>query len=138
MERELFDAYLATAYVVCLAGSSFTVRVGAPSPEADALLESGEATWIHLTAWNPGSRQLPQAENDGRQAALEHALIALGHRVLPAWGVGADGAFVERHCFATGVSRERAELLGRLFDQNAIVVGDRGQPAKLVNLVGAS
>ncbi|MCC6812157.1 MAG: DUF3293 domain-containing protein [Deltaproteobacteria bacterium] len=134
MNKSLREAYERTSYRVCHHSRTLTIRIGVTALEIEPLLGKRERTWLHVTAWNPRSKKLSKRENDARQAALEQLLLSLGHRVLPGWGVSENGKWFERHCFAAGVSRERALLIGRLFEQNAIVVGERGKPAELVEL----
>src|SRR5213079_2684432 len=83
-------AYRAAAYAVEAPGGRFALRVGERSADADRLLaEHGAETWAYLTAYNPGSRPLPAAENRARQDELRRAVAAAGFAAFAGEGAGA-------------------------------------------------
>jgi hypothetical protein len=84
--------------------------------------------WAFLTAWNPRSRRLPRWRNERRQRALARLLPL----ALLGAGVAADGRWAEESLLAFGVPPGRARRLARQFGQNAVVVGRRGVPARLL------
>lgn len=124
-------AYRATTYRV----GSLALRVDTPTPPAlDALLEGrGLDEYAYLTAVNPRSRPLPDAENRRRMAALRAALDEDGWVYLLGEAV-ADAALwpPEPSLLVLGLPAARAVELARAFEQNALVVGRRGGAARLV------
>ncbi len=132
-------AYHATAYHVDGPTGRFTLRIGAASPEADALLaRQGEVpSWAFVTASNPGSVLLPEPTNGLRHEQLVAEVARRGLIDNPGLGVGDDGSWpAEVSQFLVGVSTADAAVLGRMFGQNAVVCGDRGGVARLCWLIG--
>lgn len=128
---DLERAYSATTYAAAV---PLRLRLGEPNAMLDAMLaELGVEDWAYLTAWNPGARERPEAEN---RAAMERLAAALRERGLQ-WHVGAgeadDGSWPpEPSLFVPGLARDDAVVLGRAFGQVAIVVGRRGRAPELV------
>jgi hypothetical protein len=128
-------AYEATAYEVHDSPvGPFTIRCGVVSPQVDALLaDAGLETWAFITAWNPGSVRLDDAENRHRHAELRSWLTARGLRWFPAAGVPAAGDWPpEESLLVLGLDEPATVPLGRAFGQRAVVVGSRGLPARLL------
>ena len=73
-----------------------------------------------LTAHNPGSERLTDAENAERHAALCARLDDLGHPWLPALGTSPAGDWSEESVAVPGLGRETALALGRQFGQAAV------------------
>ena len=78
---DLHTAYKATIFAVDAPGHRFTIRIGEHHPAVDQLaanmLGVDKTTWCHITAHNPRSEKLSNAENDRRTSALEHDLKEL-------------------------------------------------------------
>lgn len=133
-DRErLRAAYEATDYRVDEGPrGGFTIRVGARSADADALLAATAAeAWAFITASNPRSVQLPAAENVARMARLERRVRERGLVAYAGTGVGADWP-PESSLLVIGLAEPEAVAVAREFGQHAIVVGSRGTPARLV------
>ncbi len=107
-------------------------HAGSRSARLDALLDrEGADRWAFITAWNPGSQVRPQRENDRRQAELMARLKA--YRTIIGEGRGRDGAWPpEPSVLVLGITASKAMQLGMRFGQLAILVGRRGQSARLV------
>ena len=140
LPTELLESYLATRYTAATPGGEVVIRIGRRHPEVDALLaeaiaaaRGGAASWAYLTAWNPRSRRLSDAENRLRQAALI-AKIGNRHAYFEGEGIATDGIWREPSLLILGISRAEAVQLGRQFEQNAIVAGEHGGEAELVCL----
>jgi hypothetical protein len=129
----LLAAYRRTSFYADTARGRLVIRIGESHPDLDAILRaSGCETWAYLTAFNPGSVRLSDAENDRGQRELEDALRPLEHPMFPGEGVGDDGTWPpERSILVLGIEREAALLLGRRFGQRAIVCGRLGGLATL-------
>ena len=126
---QLIDSYREALYAV----DGLVLRIGAPSAELDTLLEAeGAASAAFLTAANPRGEQQSYAANEAAMQALRSSLT---------WpfreGEGRDpqGRWpAEPSLLIIGISRGEAEVLGRKFEQNAIVFVEKGGAAELVLL----
>ena len=133
MNERLEREYRETVYWVYAPHAYVGLRVDQASAELDGLLEeAGADEWAHITAWNPHSKPLPPPENRQAQDALEWA-VRIRYSYLPGMGVGTDGDWPpEVGLFIFGIPEAEAVELARRFGQNAIVVGRKGKPARLV------
>ena len=135
-ERDrLRAAYEATDYSVHEGPhGGFVIRVGARADAADALLAAaGADSWAFITACNPGSMPLAVADNAARMDRLTQRVRARGLAYFSGAGVAADGAWPpEPSLLVLGLSEAEALALARELGQLAIVVGRRGEPARLV------
>jgi len=131
----MWSAYQQTAYVARAAEREWTIRVGQAEPALDNLLDShGVGSWCFVTAWNPASRRLDDAQNAARNGRLETELESSPYVVLRGEGRGADSRWVpEKSLLVLGIDRPEATGLGRRHGQNAIVFGARGAPAELID-----
>jgi hypothetical protein len=133
-ELALWTAYERTRFVVFVEQREVTFYAGHCSPKLDALLKSlGAARWAFLTAYNPESMHLSNAENEQRHKQLLDQVRAA--RYAPLEGEGRDPAghwTPERSLLVPGIGRREAREIGRRFGQLAIVVGHRGFAARLV------
>jgi len=125
-------AYEDTAYWV---EDRFAIRCHRRSAPLDAILAAaGHDTWAYLTACNPLSIALPDAANAVRMARLERRVAALGLTWLHGHGVGASGDWPpEPSLLLLGIGEADAVALAREFHQAAIVVGRRGEVARLAD-----
>ena len=87
-------------------------------PAAEVVREIG-TYWV-LTAWNPGSERLSDAENAERHAVLCARLDEPGHTWLPALGTSPDGSWSEQSVAIPGLDRDTALAIGREFAQEAV------------------
>ena len=87
-------------------------------PAAEMVREIG-TYWV-LTACNPGSERLSDAENAERHAALCARLDELGHTWLPALGTSPDGSWSEQSVAVPGIKPRDARALGCQFGQAAV------------------
>ena len=122
MDEALIDAYRATNYRVT-EGRTFTLKVDEPSPELERLYEErGLNSAAFITACNPGSRMVGDAENRQRMERLAADVAALGLTALRGVGEDPAGAWPGEPSFLVlGVSPEQAQDLGRKYGQNAII-----------------
>lgn len=135
LPQQLEAAYRATSYRLfgCPTGD-FVIRCGKRSSRLDGLLERHVATeWAFVTACNPRSRRLDDQENATRMERLEATLRAAGYCCLPGAGEANDNSWPpEPSLLVLGISEPEALALAAAFDQHAILVGRRGEPAHLV------
>src|SRR5690606_11414080 len=121
-------------YEIDVADHPLVIRVDRPSPALDALLAArGVPGAVLITAYNPRSRRLPEAQNAVAHGKLIEAVRRAGKDYLPTRArdpVG-DGP-TEAGLLVLGLAREDGVALARRFDQYAIVWMERGQPPVLV------
>lgn len=125
----LILAYHNTDYHVN--GFQEPIRIGQISSEADAVLKANACTeWAFITAWNPMSEQLGEAENRFRNAGLKAQLGAWV--VKEGAGCAREGNWPpEESYFIAGIPLESAVMLARIYAQRAFVYGRAGEPAEL-------
>jgi hypothetical protein len=121
MDAELRAAYLSTTYMA----GEIRIRIG-EDPHVDA------SSWAFVTAENPRSEPDSAERNAARMRALENDLR--GYRTLRGRGEPAAGSTwkAEESFLVLGIDRAAAIALGRKYGQNAIVFGERGRPAELI------
>jgi hypothetical protein len=138
-DPNLTTAYLSARYSVEVGPRrSLEIRCGERSAEVDRLLERhGFQHWAFVTACNPRSRRLDDDENAARMRRLRATLETAGHVILPGLGAARDGSWPEEQSLLVlGMPEAEAVRLGADFGQHAIVVGRRGEPARLVWIPG--
>jgi hypothetical protein len=130
---ELLQAFEETHYQVHHT-PSFTLHIGQPCPELDALLEaSGQDTAAFITAWNPVAQPLNAEENRTRQLELVDELKQRSLRCID--GIGqhpSNGWSGEESVLVLGLQVEAARALCVQFGQLACVIYRRAQPAQLL------
>ena len=130
--HELDAIYRATSYIARTQHGEIILRIDEAHPVLDNVLaQHGATSWAYLTAYNPGSVRLSDADNAVRQRELLVAIEQAGHPYHEGAGVG-DGWEPEPSLLVLRISEADAVALGRRFGQNAIVVGEQGGPARLV------
>lgn len=125
----LIQAYLNAHYHVD--GFEQPIRIGCHSDELLRLLEDQNAdTWAYITAFNPCSNLLPDAENSDRHEELRARLSDF--HVMEGEGRDPNGVWpAERSFLVIGITLEDAEALAQEFGQRAIVFGEKGEVARL-------
>jgi hypothetical protein len=134
-ENGLWKAYSATTFVVDGDHGPVPIRVGQRGRRLRRLLETHKArTWAFISAWNPGSRALPAAENAARHDALLNVVRAAGFKCLSGRGISSDSAWPpEESLMVFDISEDKAVSLGRRFEQLAVVCGRRDEAARLLS-----
>jgi len=134
LDHALIEAYRATNYVLFLDdGLEITLNIGIPNPAFDGVLERrGAKTAVVVTAYNPRSVVLGDAENRARHAELTVLLDARGYDYALGEGRDPSGHWqAELECVVFGIAREAGLEIARRFDQNAIVFVARGAAPEL-------
>lgn len=129
----LKEAYEGTKYMVY--DLPVVIEISKHYSELDALLRQHNATeWAFITAWNPYSKVLPDAENN-----LRHQQLVEWVKPYPCWegeGVGTDASWKpELSLLILGIPKNEAIAIGTKLEQNAIVYGRLNEPAELLQLV---
>jgi len=131
----LKQAYERTTYWVFPAPQQrFALRCGEVSAALDRLLTEVQCRhWAFVTACNPQSAQVTEAENSVRMAQLAAVVEQGGWACRPALGAGADGAWPpEESLLVLGIQAAEALALAGQFDQGALLLGTLGEPVRLV------
>jgi len=133
-QARLDAAYRATLYRVRAAGSTFDLRVDAPSAPLAALMRRhGVATAAYLTACNPYSVHASDAANRAANEALRAALAAADAFVFEGEAIDPAGAWPAEPSFlALGLALATARALGMRFRQNALLFVDDDAVPRLV------
>lgn len=131
--NDLLAAYQSTRYKTF--DLPIVIEIGMVCPALDDLLSQyGLSTWAFITAWNPFSRVLSDAENNHRHTCLKEAVRQ--YKFFEGEGVGAASTWPpERSLLILGIAKDVAVEIGRKYEQNAIVIGKIYQPAELLQLV---
>jgi hypothetical protein len=113
---------------------SIRIKVGENTPKLDLILEVlGETTWAFITAHNPFSVVHTDEDNELRHKQLV-SLLHYDH-TLEGYGYDKEGFWKpEKSLLVIGISKQKASEIGVLFEQNAIVTGELGEPADLAVL----
>lgn len=133
-ESQLAAAYEATNFWVDVSRECrFALRCGEANPTLDELLEkSGAVDWAYITACNPRSTLLTSRENEERMTRLRDCLHQGGYSFFPGEGVADNSTWPPEPSFLVmGITESDALSIARLFEQNAILIGSRGGPARL-------
>jgi hypothetical protein len=133
MIDNLIQAYKNTKYKVF--NPNLIIEIGVMNNDLNDLLAKNNATeWAFITAFNPYSKALTEIENKDRHLQLQEFtksfLIYEGH------GVGTDSSWEpELSLLVIGISKAEAILIGKKFEQNAIVYGKIDSTPELLILV---
>jgi len=122
IDPALLQAYRETDYMVH-AQPHFVLHIDQPSAALAAYFQHrGINAGCVMTAWNPYSQPLSNAENQARQARLEQALQQAGWQWVRAVGSHPRNAWPpEVGCFVEGMGEAAAGEWGRTCEQNAVV-----------------
>jgi hypothetical protein len=132
---DLLAAYKNALYVV-FGAPDLVLRIGEANEVLDALMdEEGAESAAYLTAANPGGELQDKRANDLSCAALHQILADAGYACYLGEGRDPEGDWpAEPSVLAVGISRREAEVIGRSYEQVAIVFIERGKAAELVVL----
>ncbi|MGH8635628.1 MAG: DUF3293 domain-containing protein [Burkholderiales bacterium] len=132
---DLVAAYLCADYVV-FGEPELVLRIGEACAQLDALLEAeGARTAAYVTAANPRGRLAGQAENVLATTALLEAQREAGYACYAGEGRDPQQEWpAEPSVLVVGIARAEAEVLGRGYEQNAIVFVEKGKAPELVML----
>lgn len=130
LSLDTLRAWLATQYVVKFAGGEQVLTIGQTHPALDSVLD--HRAWYLLTPYNPGGRQLGEAENRKRLAAMNMRLDQINATLHPAENRDPAGRWpTEAGFLVIGPDRHEAVAIARAFDQDGMVAGLPDAPAEL-------
>ncbi len=130
IDRELVQAFRETEYRVH-GEQPFTLRVDEASPELLGLYRQRRiSSSAFITACNPYSSCVDDAENQARQAELAQELSSRGLTFIDGVGQHPSNNWPgEISILALGLDLEAAKALGNRYEQNAILwAGADGLP----------
>jgi hypothetical protein len=132
-EQDLIDLYRQALYVVQLDERELILRIGQPEALLDELLEAAVTdTAAFMTACNPASVPLTDAENASRQVEFKAAITAAGYTCYAGEGRAPAGDWQPEESFLIlGLDRSAANALAQRFGQNAYVWLEKGLPPEL-------
>jgi hypothetical protein len=131
MKHPLEAAYIATTYTAVTPEGFLALRIGESNAALDTLLTTGGvATWAYVTAYNPGSVQVSDEENEAHQRQLREAVQECGYIFYEGAGIGQNWPG-EPSLLILGMTETEAVALGERFGQLAIVLGKLGGSARL-------
>jgi hypothetical protein len=130
-ELGVWGAYIQADYWVGHPTDRILLKVGKPAlglarlaPDSVSGPFTPETSWAFLTAWNPWSEIQMEFVNRQKQEELELFLRGAGYAVLPAIARDPRGDWPdEEGILVFELGWEKALLLGRKFNQNAILAG---------------
>jgi hypothetical protein len=122
LDRSPVNAYWAAEYRVFMEDEEWILRHGEPHLPLEKWMQwRGFSSLAIVTAYNPGSVLLDEAENHGRHVELEQEIKALGLPFGLALNQSAEGEWPEPGFWIAGMSLEEAVALGVQFGQAAVV-----------------
>lgn len=130
--NSLIEAYKKTKYIVF--EPTLTIEIGKLNPDLNNLiLNHNSNVWAFITAYNPYSKVLTNDENKMRHYELKE--LTKNYVTVEGHGVGEDPTWEpELSLFIIGISRIEASIIGKKFEQNAIVYGELNNSPELIIL----
>jgi hypothetical protein len=131
----LARAFASARYLAELGGDPVEFRVGDVADGIEARLPA--SSYAFITAWNPEAESQGFGENSRSDDALAARLDALGVDYRRTWAQAPDGGHREAGWLAAGLDPDRADALGREFDQAGILCWLAGAAVRLHMLMPA-
>ncbi|AXK71742.1 DUF3293 domain-containing protein [Lysobacter sp. TY2-98] len=126
---ELARAFARARYCVEFGETTIELGVGELAAEVEARVPA--STYGFITAWNPDAESQPTRDNAASDDALAARLAALGVDARRTWAQAPDGEYREAGWLVAGLDADRADALGREFDQAGILAWLAGEPVRL-------
>jgi hypothetical protein len=136
ISEEKIAAYQATHYRVGSGPDGFVLCIGRHSLDLQRLyLSSGQSCGVFITAFNPFGQVQGDEANEAAHALLGEHLREKAPLAVEGSGADPTGPWpAEKSYFALGMNEDAARILGKLWDQDAVVwVGEDAVP-KLILL----
>lgn len=131
---ETYKAFAETNFIVKpTKETSIVLKIDETSDDLQTFFP-GIETWAFITAWNPLPLVLSLEENRKRNEELENQLKNNGLQYTLGLGVSADGNWSEESFFLINCNEETAKVLGKKFNQLAIVYGEKMNTNQLLFL----
>ncbi len=136
--QKLEHAYRNTIYRVRAPAGTIDLRIDQCHADLDRLLAMNNASrWAIVTAFNPHSVRLSNAENLNRHGLLVASVRENGWTALDAQALPPDKDWPPEHgLLILEIAESDAVSLATRLQQNAIVAGELDRPARLVWIDG--
>ncbi len=133
---EKLAGYLATHYRLGSGPEAVTLRIDIPSEDLRRLYdETGQTCGLFITAFNPFGQAQSDEANEAAHARLGEHLRALTPHVSEGAGADPTGEWPpEKSYFALGIDLAKAQELGAIFQQDAVVWTDPDRVPRLLLL----
>lgn len=134
----LLAAWRNSEYRVETASDRLVLRIDQHNPDLAALMQAeGISNAAYITADNPFSRVVSEADNAAARQRLQARLNAEGWRWLPGLGIDPTGDPTGEHSLLVlGIALDDAIKVGREFEQHAILtIGAHAIPR--LQMIGA-
>jgi len=130
--NDLIEAYKNTKYIVF--DLNLTILIDKSNLDINKLLiKHNTNEWAFITAYNPYSKVLTNDENKLRHYELKG--LTKNYVTFEGHGVGEDSRWEpELSLFIIGISKVEASIIGKKFEQNAIVYGELNNSPELIVL----
>ena len=129
----LQTAYEQAIYEVYDGENKIELSIGEHALELERIIPTKYSSWALITAYNPYSQLLSEAENWQRHQKLLDYLSSQQLTSLAALGKDRKDIWIpEPSLLIFGLNRTEAIAIGRKFQQNAIVYGELHQPVELL------
>ncbi len=130
MEDEIITSYKQADYRVD--NFETAIKIGRINRELEQLLEQHEVRlWCFITAWNPLSEVFNFQENADRNDQLRKDLA--NYKIFEGEGSDPNGEWQSEKSFLVlGILPCEAKSFARKYRQRAIVCGEKGKPAELL------
>lgn len=120
----LFRAYKSTEYRG-YGDEPFSMYVGKKCSELERLFqEHSVSSAVFITACNPRSKQLSDAENKIRLFQMEQEIKSMGYQIIDGMGIGqeVEPTWTEQSFLVLGMTESEADSLSSRYEQNAYVL----------------
>ena len=136
ISAEKIAAYRATDYRFGVGADAITLRIDEASSALQSLyVRLAHTRGVFITAFNPQGATQDAAENEAAHVRLGRELRGLYSIVIEGAGADPTGAWPpEKSYFALGVDLETARVLGRRYQQDAVVWTGKDAIPKLILL----
>jgi len=133
IDEHLSKAYRNTRYMV--QSPEMEIKIGLKNEELDVFLFDNHCwQWAFISAFNPGSKALPPAQNEQNHQKLRERINALKLRTCEGLGIPAqeEDWKPEKNFLILDISRVQAIAIAQEFGQLALLFGEFEGEAELV------
>ncbi|HMV45251.1 MAG TPA: DUF3293 domain-containing protein [Leptospiraceae bacterium] len=129
----LLTAYKNTLYKIFYQDKEFKIEVDKRSDFVDKLLiDKGVTSYIFITAANPHSLLVSEAENEKANLELENQIKQKALFYCKGVGESKDGEWKEDSFFVLGISLKEGMSIAKQFSQNAFLYGRKKTKTRLI------
>ena len=136
ISNELLKSYHATIYTTNTP-NAFHIKIGERNTALNEYLAANKfESWAYITAENPFSKKLIEAENNVRNEKLEKEINQKGFSYLAGKGIPESMEWTPENSFLIlNISLNQARMMARDYHQNAFVFGSLTVTPELIILM---